>query len=56
MITRIVICLLTLVGVARTQEETKQPVELGRIAWLRDLADARGAEKPLLLLFQEVPG
>lgn len=36
------------------------PVELGRVAWLRDheaaFAAARGSGKPVLLLFQEVPG
>ena len=36
------------------------PPELGRIEWLRDfdlgLEEARKAGKPLLLLFQEVPG
>ncbi len=36
------------------------PVEIGRVAWLRDLdeglARAKEAGKPVLLLFQEVPG
>lgn len=36
------------------------PVELGAIAWLRDHAEAqrrsRASSKPMLLLFQEVPG
>ncbi len=36
------------------------PVELGRVAWLRDFgagrAQARQTGKPILLLFQEVPG
>lgn len=36
------------------------PVELGKIPWLRNydeaLALARKTGKPLLLLFQEVPG
>lgn len=38
----------------------EQPVELGQIRWRRDfekgLAEAKQAEKPVLLLFQEVPG
>ena len=37
-----------------------QPVELGRIAWHRDFAEATGiakqSGKPLFTLFQEVPG
>ncbi len=36
------------------------PVEIGRVAWLRDLDDglalAKEAGKPVFLLFQEVPG
>jgi len=40
--------------------ERKTPVELGRIPWLRDYAAgaarAKEDKKPLLLLFQEVPG
>lgn len=36
------------------------PVELGRVPWLRNydeaLTLARNTKKPLLLLFQEVPG
>lgn len=37
-----------------------QPVEIGTVAWLRDIeaakAEAARTEKPILLLFQEVPG
>jgi hypothetical protein len=37
-----------------------QPVELGAVAWGRDLEagldTAERAEKPVLLLFQEIPG
>lgn len=37
-----------------------QPVELGQVRWRRDfdaaLAEAKKADKPVLLLFQEVPG
>ncbi len=36
------------------------PVELGRVAWQRDFhraqAEAHLSAKPILLLFQEVPG
>ncbi len=38
----------------------KTPVELGKIEWLRDyevgVAKAGEDKKPILLLFQEVPG
>lgn len=38
----------------------EQPVELGQVRWRRDfdaaLAEAKQADKPVLLLFQEVPG
>lgn len=37
-----------------------QPVELGQVKWHRDfdagLAEAKRSGKPVLLLFQEVPG
>ena len=37
-----------------------QPVELGRVEWGRDLEvgldTAESAQKPVLLLFQEIPG
>lgn len=37
-----------------------QPIELGQVRWRRDyekaLAEAEQANKPVLLLFQEVPG
>ena len=50
---------LLIVGL-RGQPEAKTPIELGSIAWERDFAKAsRRSErqsKPLLLLFQEVPG
>jgi hypothetical protein len=36
------------------------PVELGKVPWLRNydeaLAQARKTKKPILVLFQEVPG
>ena len=38
----------------------KQPVELGKVAWGRDLdaavAKSKKSNKPIALLFQEVPG
>lgn len=38
----------------------KKPVELGQVAWLRDYAAARKLarkqDKPILILFDEVPG
>ena len=40
--------------------EKKAPVELGKVPWLRDyaagVAKAGEDKKPMLLLFQEVPG
>lgn len=42
------------------QELNQDTVELGKVAWLRDydaaLALAKEIEKPILILFQEVPG
>ena len=36
------------------------PIELGQVDWRRDhdraFAEARRAERPVLLLFQEIPG
>ena len=41
-------------------EAPKQPAELGRVNWQRDyaagLAQAKRDGKPMLLLFDEVPG
>lgn len=38
----------------------EQPVELGQVRWRRDFdaarAEAKQADKPVLILFQEVPG
>ena len=38
----------------------KQPIELGKVAWGRDLDEAvaksKKSNKPIALLFQEVPG
>ena len=40
--------------------EKKAPVELGKVPWIRDyavgVAKAGEDKKPILLLFQEVPG
>ena len=40
--------------------QVEQPVELGQVKWRRDfeagLAEAKRTGKPVLLLFQEVPG
>ncbi|MFN0175212.1 MAG: VPGUxxT family thioredoxin-like (seleno)protein, type 2 [Saprospiraceae bacterium] len=42
------------------QSPINQPVELGKVHWLRDLdagrAESQKSGKPILLLFQEVPG
>ncbi len=41
-------------------ESQEQPEELGQVAWLRDhgaaFAEAGRSHKPVLLLFQEIPG
>jgi hypothetical protein len=40
--------------------QVEQPVELGQVKWRRDfeagLAEAKRTGRPVLLLFQEVPG
>lgn len=45
---------------AEEAEPVKTPVELGAVPWLRDfdaaVTKARTEKKPLLVLFQEVPG
>lgn len=42
------------------KERVTQPVELGQVRWQRDfeaaLAESKKTEKPVLILFQEVPG
>ncbi len=52
-----------LIGAAAAQERTNraaQPAELGAVSWFRDFdaatADAKAHDRPLLVLFQEVPG
>ena len=41
-------------------KKRSQPVEVGRVDWLRNLDEAKkvakAADKPILLLFQEIPG
>ncbi len=41
-------------------EKSKNPVEAGSVNWLRSYPDAlklaKNEQKPLLILFQEVPG
>lgn len=43
-----------------TEKGNARPVELGAVDWSRDfdaaVGDARKSGKPLLVLFQEVPG
>jgi hypothetical protein len=45
---------------APSQSAPANPVELGRVAWLRNYEaaakQAKRTRKPVLLLFQEVPG
>ncbi len=62
---RIVLLSACLVGVplllwAEEAATVKTPVELGAVSWLRDFnaatKQARTTSKPLLVLFQEVPG
>jgi hypothetical protein len=49
-----------LTGHASTLSSPSNPVELGRVKWHRDFEaaarQARETGKPILLLFQEVPG
>lgn len=51
---------LALTLVACQADSTETPVELGKVKWMRDhdaaFAKAKKADKPVLLLFQEVPG
>lgn len=52
--------LATLGAAAVADAQQTNPVELGRVAWLRNFDQAHAAaaksKKPILLLFQEVPG
>lgn len=54
---------ILLSGSAFAQQRTNaadQPVELGKVSWLRDydqaMAESKRSNKPVLILFQEVPG
>ncbi|MEN8716428.1 MAG: hypothetical protein ABF384_16055 [Verrucomicrobiales bacterium] len=51
---------LFLLFAAGCQAEPSQPVELGTVKWSRDLdatlATSKKSGKPVMLLFQEVPG
>ncbi len=52
--------LLLASGLVAQAAAAKNPKELGRVSWLRDHAEAvaksRKINKPIFLLFQEVPG
>lgn len=52
--------LLASLAQKESSAEASTPVELGRVAWGRDhdaaFRAAKDSGKPLLLLFQEVPG
>ncbi len=52
--------LLPLAAVLHQDTAPETPIELGDVAWLRDLdvgrTHAAVLEKPVLLVFQEVPG
>lgn len=45
---------------AYSHQPIKQPIELGKVAWQRDFDQAQAAaaanSRPLMVLFQEVPG
>ena len=47
-------------GSTSSDRDHDQPVELGNVHWKRDLdgavADSKKQDKPIALLFQEVPG
>ena len=47
-------------GAQAQDSDKKQPVELGTVSWLRNLDEAvtssKEEQKPIAILFQEVPG
>ena len=47
-------------SLAKREQQRKQPVEVGEVGWGRDLdvalAASKASQKPVLVLFQEVPG
>lgn len=51
---------VALSATAYSSQPVKQPVELGKVAWQRNFDQAQGvaakSDRPLLVLFQEVPG
>ena len=55
-----VLMTLSISSVIQAGAGPKTPVELGDVPWIRDLdvatAKARQSDRPILLLFQEVPG
>ena len=54
------ILFLLLAAPGAAAEETKPPVEFGAVQWLRSIdegqAAAKARKRPMLVLFQEVPG
>lgn len=57
---RVGVCAVLLLAAGAAMGAQATPVELGRVPWLRDYATglqtARASTKPLLVLFDEVPG
>ncbi|MHC5011810.1 MAG: hypothetical protein ACYTG6_12840 [Planctomycetota bacterium] len=53
-------CLALVVPPGLAEESPTVPVELGRVAWIRDygeaVATAKRTDQAMLILFQEVPG
>ena len=56
----LILFMLTLGGAPVAAQAPKNPKELGRVRWHRDLdaglAEAKKTGKPVFLQFQEVPG
>jgi thioredoxin-related protein len=57
----LIFCLISMAVHAQSRTNSAdQPTELGKVSWLRDydaaLAEAKRTDKPVLILFQEVPG
>jgi hypothetical protein len=57
---RLSLCGIIVLATVSMASEKLAPIELGKITWLRDfdmgMAKAKKEKKPVLLLFQEVPG
>ena len=51
---------ILIVSNSESTAESRQPKEAGRVSWIRDYEKGRQlastADKPMLLLFQEIPG